>query len=109
MAETLKMAFTIVDDTANETDVLTAASSHTYTVLSISVCEVAGADELMNLYIRDDAGSTDYFIYDSQSLPAYATFIHSDKIVLLSTDVLSIKFDSATTAHVVIAYLDQDD
>ena len=109
MADVLKTAMTIVNNTANETDVLTAASSHTYTVLSISICERAGADELFNLYIRDDAGSTDYYIYDSQSLPSSATFIHSDKIVLLSTDVLSIKFDSAATAHVVISYLDQDD
>ena len=109
MAEVLKTALSIVNNTSNETDVLTAASSHTYTVLRISICETAGADEAFNLYIRDDAGSTDYYIYDSQSLPASATFIHSDKIVLLTTDVLSIKFDSAATAHVVISYLDQDD
>ena len=109
MAEVLKVEMTIVDNTANETDVLTTASAHTYTVLSITVCERAGADELFNLYIRDGAGSTDYYIYDSQSLPAAATFEHTSKLVLLTTDVLSIKFDSAATAHVVISYLDQDD
>ena len=109
MAEVLKTALVIVDNTSNETDVLAAASSHTYTILSIRICERAGADELFNMYIRDDAGSTDYYIYDSQSLPASATFNDSDKLVLLSTDVLSIKFDSAATAHVVISYLDQDD
>ena len=109
MAETLKTALVIVDDTASETDVLAATSSHTFTIMSISICERAGTDELFNLYIRDSAGVNDYYIYDSQSLPAAATFIHSDKIVLLTTDVLSIKFDSAATAHVVIAYLDQDD
>ena len=109
MAEVLKLAFAIVNATANETDVLTVVDDHTYTVLSISICERAGAAELFNLYIRDDAGSTDYYLYDSQPLPAAATFIHNDKLVLLKTDVLSIKFDSAATAHVVISYLDQDD
>ena len=109
MAEVLKTAFYINSNDDDEHDILTAASNHTYTILSISICERAGADELFNLYIRDDAGGTDYYIYDSQSLPAAATFIHSDKIVLLTTDVLAIKFDSDATAHVVISYLDQDD
>ena len=109
MAETLKMAFTIVNNTSNETDVLAVVDDHTYTVMSISICERAGAAEAFNLFIRDDAGSTDYYIYDSQSLPAAATFIHNDKLILLKTDVLSIQFDSAATAHVVISYLDQDD
>jgi len=109
MAEVLKNAMVIVNNTSNETDVLTVADDHTYTVLSIRICERAGADELFNMYVRDDAGSTDYYIYDSQSLPASATFNDNDKLILLKTDVLSIKFDSAATAHVVISYLDQDD
>ena len=109
MAEVLKLAFYINNNDDDEHDVLTVADDHTYTVLSISICERAGADELFNLYIRDDAGSNDYYIYDSQSLPAASTFIHSDKLVLLKTDTLAIKFDSDATAHVVISYLDQDD
>jgi len=109
MAETLKLAFYINANDDDEHDILTVATDHTYTILSISICERAGADELFNLYIRDGAGVNDYYIYDSQSLPAAATFVHSDKIVLLTTDVLAIKFDSDATAHVVISYLDQDD
>ena len=109
MADILKTSFTIVDNSSLEVDILTAASAQTYTILSISICERAGADELFNLFIKDDGGADDYYIYDSQSLPAAATFIHSDKIILLTSDVLTIQFDSAATAHVVIAYLDQDD
>ena len=109
MADILKTSFTIVDNSSSEVDILTAASNQTYTILSISICERAGADEAFNLFIRDDAGSNDYYIYDSQSLPAAATFIHSDKIILLTSDVLTIQFDSAATSHVVIANLDEDD
>ena len=109
MAETLKMAFTIVDNSSSEVAVLTTVDDHTYTIMSISICERAGAAEAFNLFIKDDDGNDDYYIYDSQSLPASATFIHSDKLILLKTDVLTIQFDSAATAHVVISYLDQDD
>jgi len=109
MADILKTSFTIVDNSSGEVDILTAASAQTYTILSISICERAGADEAFNLFIKDDGGASDYYIYDSQSLPAAATFVHSDKIILLTSDVLTIQFDSAATAHVVIAYLDQDD
>ena len=109
MADILKTSFTIVSNSSAEVDILTAASNQTYTILSISICERAGADEAFNLFIKDDGGTDDYYIYDSQSLPAAATFIHSDKIILLTGDVLTIQFDSAATAHVVIAYLDQDD
>ena len=86
---------------------LTVASGHTYTVLNISLCETAGADETFDLYIRDDAGANDYEIYSDQALAANATFEHTTRIVLEATDVLSGKLASAGNVDVVISYLDQ--
>ena len=107
MADVLKVAFFKVNDDNAEHDVLAVTSGHTYTVLSVSICDrdVGGN---FNLYIRDDAGADDYHLYSSQSLPDNATFIHNDKFVMMTTDTLAIKFDVANTAHVIVSYLDQN-
>ena len=86
---------------------LTVASGHTYTVLNVSICETAGADETFDLYVRDDAGANDYEIYSDQALAANATFEHTTRIVLMTTDVLSAKLGSTGDVDVVISYLDQ--
>jgi len=91
----------------SEVDLLTVASGHTYTVLNLSICETAGTAETFDLYIRDDAGASDYEIYSDQALAANATFEHTTRIVLEATDVLSGKLGSTGNVDVVISYLDQ--
>ena len=90
-----------------ENDILTVASGHTYTVLNLSLCETAGADETFDLYVRDDAGANDYEIYSDQALAANATFEHTTRLVLEATDVLSAKLGSSGNVDCVISYLDQ--
>mgnify|MGYP003641059807 FL=1 len=108
MAEVLKVNFTAVGGDSNEHIVCAAPSNDTVTILSITICERAGADEAFNLFARDGAGSTDTYIYDSQSLPAASTFEHTSKLVLETTDDLVIQFDSSATADVIVSYLQQD-
>ena len=91
----------------SEIDVLTAASGHTYTILNLSLCETAGAAETFDMYIRDDAGGSDYEIYSDQALGANATFEHTTRLVLEAADVLSVKLASAGNVDCVISYLDQ--
>ena len=93
--------------TNSENDLLTVASGHTYTILNISICETGGADETFDLYIRDDAGASDYEIYSDQALAANATFEHTTRIVLEATDVLSAQTGDSANVDVVISYLDQ--
>ena len=93
--------------TNSENDILTVASGHTYTVLNLSLCETAGADETFDLYVRDDAGASDYEIYSDQALAANATFEHTTRLVLEAADVLSAKLASAGNVDCVISYLDQ--
>ena len=93
--------------TNTEKVLLTVASGHTYTVLNISICETAGAAETFDLYIDDNAGGTDYEIYSDQALAANATFEHTTRIVLMTTDVLSAKLGGTGDVDVVISYLDQ--
>ena len=91
----------------SEVDLLTAASGHTYTILSITLCETAGAAETFDLYIRDDAGGNDYEIYSDQAIGANETFEHTGRVVLEATDVLSGQTASSANVDVVITYLDQ--
>jgi len=81
-------------------------SGHTYTVLSITICETAGAAETFDLYVDNDGGGTDFYIYKDQDIGAKETFVHNDRIVLEGTDHLSI-LASAGDLDVVVSYLDQ--
>ena len=102
------MAVGLIKELSNsEVDLLTVTSGHTFTILNISICETGGTDETFDLYIRDDAGANDYEIYSDQALAANATFEHTTRIVLETTDVLSGQTASSASVDVVISYLDQ--
>jgi len=93
--------------TNSENTLLTAASGHTYTILNISICETAGADEIFDLYIDPLGGSDDTYIYKAQALAANGTFEHTTRIVMEATDVLYGVLASGGDVDVVISYLDQ--
>ena len=91
----------------SETKLIDGASGHTYTVLSITFCETAGAAETFDLYIDDDGGGTDYEICSDQALGANETFEHTGRIILEGTDHLCARTASAAVVDVVVSYLDQ--
>ena len=105
-SEVLKVKL-VAGVTDSENDLLAAGSGETLTILNISICETAGADETFDLYIRDDAGANDFEIYSDQALAANATFEHTTRIVLEATDVLSARTASSANVDVVISYLEQ--
>jgi len=90
-----------------ESVLIDGVSGHTYTILSITFCETAGAAETFDLYIDDDGGGTDYEIYSDQALAANATFEHTSKFVIEGTDHLCAATGSAANVDVVVSYLDQ--
>ena len=92
----------------SESVILNGVANHIYSILSISICETAGAAETFDLYIDDDGGGTDYEILSDQALGANETFIFNDKLVLSGTDHLCIQLASAGNVDVVISYIDQD-
>jgi len=107
MASELMKVALVAGITNSENDMLTVASGHTYTVLNISFCETAGAAETLDLYIRDDAGSSDYEILSDQAIGANETYEHTGRIVLNAADVLSAQCASSANVDAVISYLDQ--
>ena len=90
-----------------ETKLIDGASGHTYTILSISICETAGNAETFHLYVDDDDGGTDHYIYHTQALGANETFVHNDRIVLEANDMLGFITASAADVDVVVSYLEQ--
>ena len=90
----------------SETKLIDGASGHTYTVLSITICETQGAAETFDLYVDDDDGGTDHYIYKDQAIGANETFEHTGRIVLEGTDMLGM-IASSGDLDVVVSYLDQ--
>jgi len=93
--------------TNSESVLINGVSGHTYTVLSITFCETAGAAETLDLYIDDDGGGTDYEILSDQALGANETFEYTGRIVLEGTDHLCAATGSSAAVDVVVSYLDQ--
>ena len=91
----------------SEVDLLTVASGHTYTVLSVTICETGNAAETFKLLIDDGGGGSDTYIYFDQALAAKETFEHTSKFVMEATDHLSIITGDSSNIDVVVSYLDQ--
>ena len=105
-SEVLKVALkaTLTD---SEHVLINGVNGHTYTILSITFCETAGAAETFDLFIDDDGGGTDYEIYSDQALGANETFEHTGRIVLVDEDHLTAQTGSTAVVDVVVSYLDQ--
>ena len=65
------------------------------------------ADRLLQtrILVHDATGE----VYKGQSIPANATFIHSDKIVIDDTDELWCSMTGTGSLDVICSYLQQDD
>ena len=91
----------------SEVKLIDGASGHSYVVLSITICETAGAAETFDLYVDDGDGGTDHYIYKSQAIGANETFVHNDRIVLEANDMLGFITGSSADVDVVVSYLEQ--
>ena len=104
-SEILSVAHSVVSDT--EVVLINGVSGHTYTILSITLCETAGNAETFDIFIDDGGGGTDYEIYSDQALAANETFEHTGRIVIVDEDHLVAKCASSAAVDVVVSYLDQ--
>ena len=91
----------------SEVKLIDGSAGHTYTVLSITICETAGAAETFDLYVINDGGGTDNYIYKAQALGANETFEHTGRIVLEGTDELGFITGGSADVDVTVSYLDQ--
>ncbi len=88
-----------------DTDVVPA--NHIITVLSMTFTEVGGSsDELLNAKLHN--GTAVIWLLLQQPLGPRATFIFSDKIVLVGGDALIVSSQAAAEINVWYSYIDQD-
>ena len=104
-SELLKVSHNIVSN--SEVVLINGVSGHTYTILSVTMCETAGVAETIDLFIDDNGGGTDYEILSDQAVGANETFVFNDKFVIEATDHLVAKCASSAAVDVVVSYLDQ--
>ena len=104
-SEVLKVAHAVVSN--SESVMINGVSGHTYTILSVLMCETAGAAETMNMFIDDGGTGTDYEILSDQAIGANETFVFNDKFVIEGTDHLVCETASSAAVDVVVSYLDQ--
>jgi len=94
-----------------EGTILTGVANHIMTIVSIVICEMAGAtDSVCDLYIDYDLGGTNLYLLNNQKIGATETFIWSDRIAITATDKLHfIAASSAGTAQhdIWCTYIDQ--
>ena len=105
--EVLKRAYAHAISNSNST-IITGVANHIYTILSVTLCETAGAAETFDMYVDDNAGGTDYEILSDNALGANETFVYNDRLVLSGTDALCVALASAGDVDVIVSYIDQD-
>ena len=104
--EVLKRSVTTTTDSGAK-KLIDGVADHVYTVLSIVVCETAGAAETFNLYV-DNGSGTAYELLSDQAIGANKTFIFNDRLVLSGTQELTIITASAADLDCIVSYIDQD-
>ena len=106
-SEILTRGFFTVTDTT-DTKIIDGAANFIYSVLSITVCETAGAAETFDLFLDPSASGTDYEILSDQALPANSTFVFNDRLVLQGTDELNFKAGGACNIDIIVNYIIQN-
>ena len=111
MADTLKnwMYNVVYNSNNGRIMTITSGSITASTIISFSVCNTHATNDHNFTVIVKENNSAEYYLYKSQSIPAKATFVHNDKLVLNGTDVIEWHLDenSADTLGVVVSYLEQ--
>ena len=87
----------------------TVPAHHIWTILSINISSNASSSSAFGITVND--GSNDINIVSSNAsgttIPAYGTFIYSDRLVLTAGDALKIAF-TGDYAELWVSYIDQD-
>lgn len=106
-SEVLTRSFFTVTDTT-DTKIIDGATNFIYSVISITICETAGAAETFDLFLDPSASGTDYEILSDQPLAANSTFIFADRLVLQGTDELNFKAGGSCNIDIVVNFIAQN-
>ena len=65
MADRLLQTRILVHDATGEV-IMDGVSGDSQTVISVSICEIAGADEVFNMWVGTAGGSSPIYVYKGQ-------------------------------------------
>ena len=103
-SERLRRASIHALNNASQT-ILTGVAGHIYTILSIQATDQNNTTQSLSSSFND--GSNNITIFETVSLPAYGTFVFSDKFVIEEDDYISV-YSTGTNTDWFISYIDQD-
>jgi len=106
-----RIKYTALDDlTDTDQTLITGVALHIYTIISI-ICNEQGnnSDTKLRMRITDSDGSSNpvSLLYD-QEVPAYGTFVFSDRFSFDGNKKLLIKTAGGANVDVLCTYIDQD-
>ena len=106
-----RIKYSALDDlTDTDQTLITGVALHIYTVISIICCEQGNnSDTKLRMRITDSDGSANpcFLIYD-QAVPAYGTFVFSDRFSFDGDKKLVIDTAGGANVDVFCTYIDQD-
>ena len=105
---TTALLFNGANGTTVNQETNTVPALHIITLLNISFCENDGNAEKIKMYVECASPTDAIFFLRDAALPAYGTFVYSDKIVLVGGDKMVVYMDSASNIDVHYSYIDQD-
>jgi hypothetical protein len=89
--------------------IFTGVANHIYTIISIVCANTTSVAESLNMGFADDGSNTNLnYLFLSQDLPGYGTFVWSDRVVFSGTKYLRAAADSSADIDVWVSYIDQD-
>ena len=108
MGDILKNQPTNISSSTTETTICTGANIGC-TVLSFTICnDETDDDGTFSIRVKDySTSNTPYYIYKDQSLPRTSTFEHTDKIILMPNDTLTITCSANQVYNILVSYLEQ--
>ena len=99
--------FVVVSNSAVK--LIDGVANHIYTVLSVTICETAGAAETFDLYVWDPSATNNVVeVLSDQAIGANKTFIWNDRIVLSGVDELTLAVGNTCDVDIYCSYIDQD-
>ena len=87
-------------------ELLSGTAGHIYTILSIIFCENSNNSSVIKINVNN--GTSDIFLLTSGTVvPAYGTFVFSDRFVMEEDDDLDV-YNACTNGDWYGSYIDQD-
>ena len=107
-SEVVKTSLTNTSSSSAEQVLINGVANLLYTIVSVVICNSGGSPGNFDLYIDDDGGGTDYYLFKNHPYTQDGTFVVNDKFSIVGTDHLCFKTVQTESMSIIVTYIDQD-